>query len=402
MGRQRTRASKFTMAVVHYTDLTERDAGTFSVSNDNSRRRNIVKLNILECAEKNAKYYGDKYSTRINQAEYLEFTPLHSVDLPKVVWNLTDPQTNEKGRWQVKFHIWELKNLNQADAGYYNFRAKDKTLLKRILLEVKVHHINYDAMENTWLLIDNPSSDILWTVTFTPDGKVQKKTLIEKGHLITQDEWISEPWTLPERIQVLRNGITIHSLEVTDSGTFEFIDLQGHLTKTAMLLVKHEPDSTIAIVGIAVGIFFGVIICCCCVKRCCCKKSSSKREDSAPQTATTPAVYYHDVNQPAGPHFTAAPAPNYSYQPMNSLVSREATTISPDPPVYNPVNIHVNPLQLQVEPLGGLGIDPAPTLGSDCLSSDRMPTFEFETSTLPLSAETTFSHVYTSDKLNFL
>lgn len=61
---------------------------------------------------------------------------------------------------------------------------------------------------------------------------------------------------------------------------------------------------------------------------------------------------------------------------------------------------------LQVAPLGGQGATPAPSFRSDCLSSDPEPKFELKGLTFPfappLSSDSTFSDVYTSDKLNFL
>lgn len=122
-----------------------------------------------------------------------------------------------------------------------------------------------------------------------------------------------------------------------------------------------ESAPTFVYVGVGVGIVFAVIFCCCCVRKCCCKKSSSKRNESAPQTAAAPAVYYHvstssngqldrlfirfaiftsvssfqlqDENQPTGPSYSGTHASNYSYQPMNPLVSREPATTSLGPPV---------------------------------------------------------------------
>lgn len=78
------------------------------------------------------------YSTDIpRKAEFLEFTPQHNVDHPYVLWNRTNPQTNNRGRGRVKHNVWKIINLTQADNGYYSFRRKDNTLVFRILLTVE-------------------------------------------------------------------------------------------------------------------------------------------------------------------------------------------------------------------------------------------------------------------------
>ncbi|XP_078116829.1 uncharacterized protein LOC144524438 isoform X2 [Sander vitreus] len=338
---------RISIGSVELTDLTERDEGTFSVSVGDAMPYDVIKLEIVECAYKMYRNYGKSYSYTVpRQTEFVEFTPLHREDLPRVLWNRTDPQANKGSRWQMKGSIWEIKSVNQADSGYYNFRKKDNTLLSRKRLTVKENNRHYYTNMNERLLIQNPTFVATWTVTFTPAGEVENNTLMEAGNLVTDDR----------RIQIMPKGIEINPVNITDSGTFEFRDQQGHLAQIVIVEVEDEPPPSvlhpyvyIAIIG---GIIFAVVVCCCCVKKCCCKNSSSKRHESAPETAAAPAVYYH------------------------------------------------------VEPLGGQGGYPAPTLGSDCHSSDPVPKFELKRqsipSALPLVSDSTFCDVYTSDKLNFL
>ncbi|XP_068444539.1 uncharacterized protein [Clinocottus analis] len=381
---------KVQIGLVKFTDLTERDAGTFSISNTNDGHKNVLKLTIKDCASKEMQFYGRIYSCDVpRQAEFLEFTPLHNVDQSKVLWNRTDPQTSKGGKGRLKRNKWEIKNLNQADMGHYNFRAKDHTLLSRILLEVREHQLDHTEKVNEQVFIQYPPGTAQWTVDFTPVGEEEKQRLMHDGNLLTEDEWSSVHFT--KRIRVVHGGFKIDHLETIDSGTLEFRDSQGNLAQTVYLFVEPESGATtIVYVGIIAGSIFAVIACCCCVRKCCCKKSSSKRAEPAPQTAATPAVYYHDTNQPVGPSYSAAPAGDHStHYSMNSLVSRERTTILLDP---------------LVGPLGRQGVGPAPVLGSDWLSSDPEPTFELKglSSALPLSSGSTFCDVYNSDKLNFL
>ncbi|XP_041800145.1 uncharacterized protein LOC121611590 [Chelmon rostratus] len=401
-GKAQDPRFKVSIGSVQFTDLRERDDGAFSVSFDGNRIFDVISLKILDCVDEIRRNYGDAYRHDVpRQAEYLEFTPLRALDQTKVLWNRTDPQTNRRGRGPVKRNMLEIIGLTQADSGYYNFRKKDNTLLSRILLAVEGTYRRYDATVSKRLFIKNPTAADSWTVTLTPEGETEPRRLINAGQL----EW-SMSKLFARRITLLRDGIEIYPVESIDSGTFEFRDPQGNLAQTVQVEVVYESAPTFVYVGVGVGIVFAVIFCCCCVRKCCCKKSSSKRNESAPQTAAAPAVYYHDENQPTGPSYSGTHASNYSYQPMNPLVSREPATTSLGPPVYNPVNIHVNPPQPEVAAPGGLGAAPSLSLGSDCHSSDPEPKFELKglafPSAPPLSSDSAFCDVYTSDKLNFL
>lgn len=59
---------------------------------------------------------------------------------------------------------------------------------------------------------------------------------MQTGRLLTEDGWSSLPFT--GRMLDMRNGLEINPVEITDSGTFEFIDPQGDLAQTVHLLVK--------------------------------------------------------------------------------------------------------------------------------------------------------------------
>ncbi|XP_037635539.1 uncharacterized protein LOC119494011 isoform X1 [Sebastes umbrosus] len=402
-GKSKDRRLKVSLGRVRFTDLTERhDGGSFSVSTNGNRTHVILSLTIKECSETITQYYGDIYSINIpREAEFLEFTPLGKVKTQTVLWNRTAP-TSQRSRGSIKHNGWVMKDLTQDDMGHYNVRAKDNTLLSRKGLAIEANKRTIPAKVNEMLAIKYPRvpTDTLWTVTFTPEGK-PPFTLIERGHS-TQHEIGNNFFP----IEVKQDRFVIDPVKSTDSGTFEFIDPQGNLALTTEVVVQNNPKpfNMFVYIGIGVAVAHALILCCCCVTKCCCKKSSSKRDESAPQTASAPAVYYHDLNQPAGPSSSAAPAPDNSYQPMNSLFSREPTNISLEPPAYSSMNIHVNPPQPEFAPLGRQGLDPAPLLGSDCLSSDPEQRFELKGLTFPsappLGSDSTVCDVYTSDKLS--
>ncbi|XP_042349416.1 uncharacterized protein LOC121948178 isoform X2 [Plectropomus leopardus] len=372
-------------------DLTTKDDGFISISYNDGRLYNIIRLKILDCSKLKTKYYGDTFYLNIpSEAEFLEFTHTDSVDQPNVLWNRSDPQISDGVRGRGK--RWEIAKVNQGDGGYYNFRRKDNTLLSRIQLVVKEDHTTISRKLNERLFIQNPSVDVQWTVTFQPEGKDLPKTVMKAGRVVGED--------FKRRIRVLGGGIEIDSVESTDAGTFHFRDPQGHLAMTVDVLIANGPIPIYVYIAIAVGIIFALLVCCCCVGKCCCKNGSSKRDQSA---VLQNAVYYHDFDQPARSNQSPAPAPDYSYHPLNSLASRDPPAASLEPSMHNPLNIHVRSPQPEVAPLGGQGADPAPSFGSSFLSLDHEPKFDLKMSSVsPLSSDLTLCDVYTSDKLNFL
>ncbi|XP_076594598.1 uncharacterized protein LOC143325444 [Chaetodon auriga] len=389
-GEAKAPRIKVSYGSVQFTDLHKKDDGTFSVSFDGNRLIDVITLKILDCAEDDIENYGDFYNCAVpRQTEYVEFTPLHNLDETKILWNRTDPQTNKRGRGQVRYNTLELESVTQADSGYYNFRRKDNTLLSRKRLTVQENKSYNEAKVNEQLVIRNRFSGALWSVTFTPKGETEPITLINAGMLVEDEDWsLSLPFS--GRISVVHSNIEINPVESSDSGLFEFRDSQGNLVHTAEVKVQYASAPTFVYIAIVVGIIFGGIVCCCCVRKCCCKKSSSKRDEPAPQAAAAPVVHYHDKSQPTHPSYSHARAPDYTHQPMNPLVYREPATTSLGPPVAAP---------------GGLRAAPALSLNSDCLSSDPEPKFELKGLTFPsappLSSDFAVCHVYTSDKLNF-
>ncbi|XP_069577453.1 uncharacterized protein [Brachyistius frenatus] len=375
-------------------DVTEKDNGSFFIIFDGEHPHEITNLRVLDCAQKIGRSYGTSFDYSIaKQAEFLEFMPLYSQDQIKILWNRTDPQTNIGSRVRVKKNFLKISELTQRDNGYYNFREKDNTMESRLHLVVEENTIDYYKKVDEHLYINFPSSKGTWTVTFMPLEERIPKTVLKAGQLVLKDNWFFE------RIKVGSSGLEIGPLESSDSGTFEVTDQDGNRGLTVNLAMRHDYISYYlpVIAGISI---FGLLCYCFYKKKCC------KRDKLAPQTAAPPSVYYHDVNQPIGPSYTATQPPSsFSYQPMNPPVFKEPTTTSLDPPVYHPVNVQVNPSRPEVAHQGGQGSAPAPSVGADFLSSGADPQFQlkgFAFASDPLSSDSTFCHVYNSDKLNFL
>lgn len=97
---------------------------------------------LSDCADETMKVYGASYTFRIQpQTEYVEFEPLHSSEELMVLWNRSDSQVH-KDRLHVKWNKAKITHITQANAGYYNLRRKDNSLLARELLKVEGEYSN--------------------------------------------------------------------------------------------------------------------------------------------------------------------------------------------------------------------------------------------------------------------
>ncbi|XP_074530502.1 uncharacterized protein LOC141793607 isoform X3 [Halichoeres trimaculatus] len=390
------------------TDLTEDDDGNFSVSFGHDDLFHAFQLNVTVCTDPVSKSYGESYNCNIPQkAEFLEFAPHLSDAQPRVLWNRSDPQTNQGGRGQVMHSSWTIISVTQEDNGYYDFREKDRKLLSRKLLTVEGKYIKNDKYAGEELLIRYPSAISAWTVSVKLQGGRKNIFLVNAGALVTESN--PDARQFDKRVHLLRDGVKITNLETSDSGTYEFKDPQVNIGLTVQLEVKPVPpvptvptksSSTVYIVCCIAGVIVTVIICCCCVRRCCRKKRSSHRSQAAPNTAAALPVYHHHQNQSSGPSYSVAHAPAQSHQPVNPSISRESAASSSEPPDYFTA---ITMPQPELVPLGGQGGTEAPSVSTGCLSSEPEPSFELTfPSAPPLSSDSTGANVYVSDKLNFL
>lgn len=387
-------------------DLTDEDAGTFSVSFNDDNRYDIIRLVILECAVDAMRFYGERYYLDVPQeAEYLEFTPSLRNSPTKLLWNRTNPQVSQGSRAQMKKNAWVIMKVTGKDSGYYNIRKKDRSLLSRTLLKVEVDSISFVRAEGGDVVIPHPTPPSSWTIKFKAEGETEYLTLMNVGKMFVDSNPQIEYRQFDGRLRRLHEGLEINPLKTSDSGIYEIRDDEDNLARIVKLSVR-AAFPTYVIICIVVGAVLVVSVCCCWIRKCCCfKKSYAKRSRAAPQTAAAPGVYNHGQNQrPAGPSNSNVRL--ISCQSVNPSVPREAAASSSEPPPYCSVNFHRNPLQPEAAPLGDQGGAPVPTLGSDCLSSDPGPRFELKglntTFAPPLSSDSTSCDVYTSDKLNFL
>lgn len=216
---------------------------------------------LSECADETMKYYGESYTFDINaRTEYVEFKPLHSSDEPAVLWNRTNSKTH-KGRLQFKWDQGKMASITPADAGYYNLRRKDNSLVSRKLLIVEGEYSNkqklhgylikssfricslfhtgreerYDRKVDEAVYIQYPFSSASWTVTYTLEEVNEEQVLMRTGIKVPEIYW-KAPFT--GRITFSEDGLEIYRLRPSDSGTFMIKDPQGNLALTAWLQVN--------------------------------------------------------------------------------------------------------------------------------------------------------------------
>lgn len=413
-------------------DVTERDEGVFSITLFKDSLFSVFTLRVSDCAVNVLKSYGNSYSFSLpRKAEFLEFTPLDSLDQPSVLWNRSNPQINRGRRWHVRRNFLEMTKLTQADNGHYNIREKNNKLASRTKLTVTEQHRTLNKKEEEEFILSFDLETDLCTVTFVPESGSEKITVMKAGRLV--NKW-SQGYIFSGRIRELSStapllGIEIESLKTTDSGRFDVRDQNGNLALTLSLEVEPVPVSAPVYIGVAAGSAFSVIFCCYCLRKCCCGKSSSKRDSPVSDTAADPPVYYHDEpSQPSGPSSSTSPyVPTYIYNPAlpksssvepqlqePSQPSVPSSSTSPHAPTHtyqpsSPLNL-TEPLFSSGEPQVPVTewqtTGPSASLNLESLVSGPEPQFELKGLTLPsappLSSDTSFCDVYTSDKLNFL
>lgn len=87
---------------------------------------------------------------------------------------------------------------------------------------------------NEQLVVGYPVAFSLGKVTFTPKGTSEPETISEKKN--NQDYWISEQFEM--RVESTYRNFKINDLEISDSGTYKFLDPNGNEVLTVNLEVN--------------------------------------------------------------------------------------------------------------------------------------------------------------------
>ncbi|KAM9849763.1 uncharacterized protein ACBR49_007055 [Aulostomus maculatus] len=403
-GEPKDPRMRVTYTSVTLLDLTHRDEGTYSVSFGDSYH-DIFSLVVLDCSVTLWKHYGETFHYYIqSRIEYVEFSPPNFRDETTILWNRTNHEVNRDSRLTLRGNNWKFTSVTELDSGHYNFRSRDNILRHRLHLTVSENTATYRVGTSEELFIAFPESLSPWTIVFVEEHSMDRTVLMREGVLLRED-FDSYESDLIDRIQLLSDGMIITNTQSTDAGVYKIMDEKKNLASVVTVVVYVHTPTYVYIVG-GSGIIFVVAICCCCFKKCCCKKSSPKHNAAVPQSAETPAVYYHGPRQPSSSRSAEPPAANFSDPPSNQPSTAEPMSFSFKPPAY--ADIHVNPPIPEVAGPAGQGAFPPPSVGAGFLSSDPEPRFELKLRgqampSAPLfSLDSNDSDVYTSDKLNFL
>lgn len=333
--------------------------------------------------------YGAEYTIRINRrTQVIEFSPDHSSDVI-VLWSREKGLVSEEKRHKVTGSYFVIEKVTQSDSGSYRLKDEDQRVLTTKYLGVSENRRHGTRTVGEYYSFTTDLESWSCNIDFFPDNN-GKYGIVRQGNL---DYYEHEC----QGFEVIYPcGISNYDLQLSCSGRFEVRDEQGNLAHVETLEMEALPvvfDASY--IGIGVGVFLGTLCCCCCVRRCCCKNKSSKND-----IAETPgAAYYHEYNSepvrrepdhPSQPSETLCPTLP-SYNPSVPLIHKPpAVTV---PPAYSEVS---GPAMQSDAPT----LPKAPMLTN--LSEDREPRFELSIpSAFPLSSDSTFADVYTSDKLNF-
>ncbi|XP_073343769.1 uncharacterized protein [Pagrus major] len=324
--------------------------------------------------------YGSSYTLRLHRkAQSLTFTPRYDESNVTILWKRDDPPASQDSRRKVMGSYYMINPLTQEDSGTYIMRDKDRLPLsvRTIRVVALVMTFKNTAGESFNFAFDlEPTSCHIYFIT--ESDRVEHQ-IVRHGRLRPNLE--CQGFEMSGRC-----GVSNSNPQKSCSGRYEVRDSKGNRALVATVEVEALPPFDTKKIGMGIGIFFAVVGCCGCLKRCCCGKSSSKEEQ--PETPDEePAVHYHDYD-----HESVGPRQPYPAQPSHTptglLINNPPTTV---PPAYS--EVFLAPAEPTV----------APTVP---VESDGQPRFELKgtsfSSAPPLSSDSPYGDVYTSDKLNFL
>lgn len=373
------------------------------------RRMMIVLLLLAACCCVGYSYeteeYGNTFMMRlVRKAQTLELTQEHRSE-PTVLWKRDDPPAREDSRRRVSGSYFVIDKLTQRDSGRYIMRDKDGIAVSVRTIAVVASRSSFERVAgkgfNFAYNLEPNSCHIYFYPTSDYDGR--EIHLVYNGRFF-DDQYLCTGFEFLEPC-----GLFNDDLQESCSGRFEVRDSKGNNALVVTLEVEAKPFDPSKI-GIGIGIFFAVISCCTCLRRCCCGKSSSKKDESETPEAE-PAVHYHEYDhEPVGPRPEQVSRPSGmqpSYTPTDPLIHNPPTMSAP--PAYSEVfgltDSDAPALSFTSDALSSTADTPAPPYSSGAPSSNPEPRFELKGMTFasapPLSSDSAYSDVYTSDKLSF-
>ncbi|XP_029021303.1 uncharacterized protein LOC114864584 [Betta splendens] len=332
----------------------------------------LVSVGLSEFVEKK---YGATWIVDLPIETYsIEYGDLGS----RVLWKRDDPSYSQDSRLQVTPTSFTIRQVTQRDSGLYVMKHKYNFELKRRTLTVKENEESYNLVSGEELRFSFDLEPNVCNIYFIPKTKFVDKSLetviVRQGKLQTGLEELN-----CSGFELLRPcGILMRDPQTSCEGYFEIRD--GRSDKALVVKLKAigtHKDPLYTAIAVTVGVV--ALIGCCCVK--CCKCLGSSDENASEPAVTLQGYSYEPAapGQPSQPLMPPYPVPAYTHS--NPLVQ--------NPPAVNAANAEV----------------PAPADDATVLSPSDEPRFELKGMrfplSLPLSSDSAYQDVYTSDKLNF-
>nr|XP_020500999.1 uncharacterized protein LOC109992645 isoform X2 [Labrus bergylta] len=348
--------------------------------------------------------YGDTYRIRLpRKTESVGFIR-SNISHVTILWNRDEPSTSYNSRQKVIGSYFFLEKVTRNDSGTYIMKDKDQKVISSRTLEVTViKRYNTKVVGRYFDLTFNVEPDSC-NIYFIRDGGYETQ-VVRKGKLLEHfDDQNCDGLDFLYPCGIYKNYI-----QLSCNGRFEVRDKHGDLAivETVEVEGKEEEEEeeeepkfdTSTSIGIGIGAILGGLSCCCCTIRFCNSISSSKKDKSESPDEEPTGHYRQYEREPV--------------RPSSDQLSRPSETLYPTVPPYNlsvplihnPPSVSVPPAYSEVSAPAEPAVAPAEQTVAPTFpvpSEDPGPRFELSiSSALPLSSNSTFSDVYTSDKLNF-
>ncbi|XP_038555447.1 uncharacterized protein LOC119888791 isoform X1 [Micropterus salmoides] len=437
-------------------EVTHGDEGLYAIKLSSGFTDETVRLIVSECIKSYHRNYGDNFEYSVPEnGSLLEFSPWGAPPeaMPVVLWNRTDPVTNDVGRGRLLRggKIWVAERITQADQGNYTVRDGMGKVVSRNTLTVRGRSFNVTRFTkeslNLPLFLPVHHAHLIFTPARYPDesslgpfdpkpprGPVQ---LIREGHITDHD------MRYRGLISLGRNGtlneVVIMRLTSRHDGLYEIRDGDGNLVSSTLLQVIERGGrwrSLLKSITVPSGMFVSLAGFILFMKRypnCSLSQIITGLRSNRTPPANPPMVNIQDYSQPS-----PQPSGLYNHSQQPGTPRKWTPRASPTHTGYSPIIVGTPRAQNQEAHRLAAGNSPSHNSAterntfhedekrisfsvpgaSDCLhSSEDCVQFQIKKdrdkerwsesqeyfSTLPLDTDTSEScSVYTSEKLNFL
>ncbi|XP_008325295.1 uncharacterized protein LOC103390977 isoform X2 [Cynoglossus semilaevis] len=325
--------------------------------------------------------------------------------------------------------FYDMNNVTHEDAGTYIALDNVGNKLNRHTLQVQALTLSYDVALNgkfNYSFNLDPNNCNIYFIQIKDGEEWSEINVVYKGRLQSSR---SRGWICGELTLIDPCHISIQDFELSCNGRYKVKDLKNNLVYSVELIaISPSINVTVLVVSI-VSAIAALMCCCCCIK---CSNKSSKKEIDGIVAANDPAAQHNEYERepavlllgegnrppetpPVYPYSSTSPQ---IHNPTLNVPPSYSQVVAPSRPSHDPtVSYSANPCAPPSDPTvsysfhSSLPPPPEPTVPDSCgptapLSSDPMPQFEWKglnlSSAAPLSSDSNYSSVYTSDKLNFL